>query len=332
MSFSIDNYLIVSRLMSRSNGTTIKEMANALRVSDRQVYNILNQMYFILYFEQYSDPDDPKITRYRSIGVSPRLNLPELKLSNDEIAVFNQVLESAELSPALRETAEQLFDKIRIMAAERGKKITVGENTRRLILNTRTITKSIGEKNTTKAIQTILEIINKRQWMNITYRTMKASEPHPYKNLYPLQLFVSNGDVYIYVLNYKKELRMLALERIETITPFDGEKVEAFFDFKKMLSDPFGIMLEEKEPYTIKLWINEWEGKYLKQKEWPDSVRITDNEDGSIIFEAETRTHYDCVAWIQARIDRVKILEPAWLRDEILKNLNQGLAMNSPTP
>ncbi|MBO4424449.1 MAG: WYL domain-containing protein, partial [Spirochaetales bacterium] len=50
---------------------------------------------------------------------------------------------------------------------------------------------------------------------------------------------------------------------------------------------------------------------------------------GSSIFEAETRTHYECVKWIQSRIDRVKILEPAWLRDEILKNLNQGLSLNS---
>lgn len=331
MSFSVDNYLIVSRLMSRSNGTTIKEMANALKVSDRQVYNILEQMYFVLYFEQYNDPENPRVTRYRSLGDSPKLNLPELKLTDEELAVFNQIKENAELSPALRQTAETMFEKLQLMASERGKKIQVGDNTRRLILNAQTISKSVGTKNTTKAIHTILDIINKRQWMNITYRTMKASAPHPYKNLYPLQLFVANGDVYVYVLNYKKELRMLAIERIDYITPFDGEKVEQFYDFRRLLSDPFGIIIEEEEPYTVKLLIDESEGRYIKQKEWPDSVIITDNEDGSIIFEAETRTHYDCVTWIQAKIDRIKILEPAWLRDEILNNLNQGLFLNSTT-
>ncbi|MBQ3831199.1 MAG: WYL domain-containing protein [Spirochaetales bacterium] len=329
MAFSVDNYIIVSRLMSRSNGTTVKEMANALNVSERQVYNILEQMYFILYYEQYKDPENARITRYKALGDSPKLNLPELELSDDEIAVFNQLRENAELSPALRQTAETMFEKLQLMASERGKKIQVGDNSRRLILNAHTTSKSVGTKNTTKAIQTILDIIKKHQWMNLTYRKMDASAPHPYNNLYPLQLFVANGDVYVYVLNHKKELRMLALERIDKITPYDGEIVEQFYDFRALLSDPFGIILEEKEPYTVKLWINNWEGTYLKQKEWPDSVKITDNDDGSIIFEAETRTHYDCVTWIQARIDRIKILEPEWLRQEVMDNLRKAMELNA---
>ena len=329
MAFSVDNYIIVSRLMSRSNGTTVKEMANALNVSERQVYNILEQMYFILYYEQYKDPENARITRYKAIGDSPRLNLPELELSDDEIAVFNQLRENAELSPALRQTAETMFEKLQLMASERGKKIQVGDNARRLILNAHTISKSVGTKNTTKAIQTILDIIKNHQWMNLTYRRMASTAPHPYNNLYPLQIFVSNGDVYVYVLNYKKELRMLAIERIDKITPFDGEKVEQLYDFKTLLSDPFGIILEEKEHYTVKLLINEDEGRYIKQKEWPDSVKITDTDDGSIIFEAETRTHYDCVSWIQARIDRIKILEPEWLRQEVMDNIRKAMELNA---
>ena len=329
MAFSVDNYIIVSRLMSRSNGTTVKEMANALNVSERQVYNILEQMYFILYYEQYKDPENARITRYKALGDSPKLNLPELELSDDEIAVFNQLRENAELSPALRQTAETMFEKLQLMASERGKKIQVGDNSRRLILNAHTISKSVGTKNTTKAIQTILDIIKKHQWMNLTYRKMDAGASHPYNNLYPLQIFVANGDVYVYVLNYKKELRMLAIERIDKITPYDGEIVEQFYDFRAILSDPFGIILEEKEPYTVKLWINNWEGTYLKQKEWPDSVKITDNDDGSIIFEAETRTHYDCVTWIQARIDRIKILEPEWLRQEVMDNIRKAMELNA---
>ena len=329
MGFSVDNYIIVSRLMSRSNGTTVKEMANALNVSERQVYNILEQMYFILYFEQYKDPENSRITRYKSLGDSPKLNLPDLELSDDEVAVFNQLRENADLSPALRQTAETMFEKLQLMASERGKKIQVGDNSRRLILNAHTISKSVGTKNTTKAIQTILEIIKKQQWMNLTYRRMQSGAPHPYNNLYPLQIFAANGDVHVYVLNYKKELRMLAIERIDSITPYDGEKVEQLYDFRKILSDPFGIILEEKEPYVVKLLINEDEARYLKQKEWPDSVKITDNEDGSIIFEAETRTHYDCVTWIQARIDRIKIIEPAWLKEEVMNNLRKAMEINA---
>ena len=122
---------------------------------------------------------------------------------------------------------------------------------------------------------------------------------------------------------------MLAVERIEKITSYEGEKVECLYDFRKLLSDPFGIMLEEPEPYTVKLWINPHETAYLKDKDWPDSVKFTESDDGSAIFEAETRTHYECVKWIQSRIDRVKILEPQWLKEEIMANLNKGISLNN---
>lgn len=326
--FNIDNYIIMSRLMGQANGTTIKEMAESLEVSDRQVYNLLDQLLFLLNYEQYNDPESGR-KRYKSIGAAPDIRLPDFALSDDELAVFNQLRENADLTPALRNTAERLFEKIQLMASERGKKINVGESSRRLILNARTIHKSIGEEKASKAISTLLEIIKRQQWMDLLYRTRKASAPHPYQKLYPLQLFSSDGDVYIYVLNRYMELRMLAVERIDKISSYEGEKVECFYDFRKLLSDPFGIMLEEKEPYIVKLWINPFETAYLKDKDWPKTVSITENEDGSSIFEAETRTHYECVKWIQSRIDRVKILEPAWLRDEILENLNKGISLNS---
>ncbi len=329
MAFNVDNYIIVSRLLSRSNGTTIREMASALDVSERQVYNILDQMYFILHYDQYKDPGNPRITRYKSLGDAPKLNLPELELSADEIAVFNQIKEQADLSPALKQTAETLFEKLQLMASERGKKIKVGDDSRRLIINAQSISKSIGSKNTTKAIQTLLDVIKKHQWMNVEYISMKTKAPFLWEKLYPLQLFVSNGDTYLYVFTRNKDLKMLAIERIEKIMPYDGEKIESMIDFRRILSDPFGIMLEEQTPYKVKLWINEFEGTYLKQKEWPDTVKITDNEDGSIIFEAETRTRYDCITWIQARIDRVKILEPEWLKEEVLKNLRTAMELNS---
>ena len=328
-SFNIDNYIIMSRLMGREKGTTIKEMSAHLEVSERQVYNLLGQMLFILNYEQYDDPDNRKITRYRSTGAAPDIRMPDLELSDDELAVFNQLKTNAELTPALRNAAERLFEKIQLMASERGKKINVGDSSRRLILNAQTIHKSVGEEKASKAISTLLEIIKKQQWMDLLYRTRKASEPHPYQKLYPLQLFSSDGDIYIYVLNRYKELRMLAVERIEKITSYEGEKVECLYDFRKLLSDPFGIMLEEPEPYTVKLWINPHETAYLKDKDWPDSVKFTESDDGSAIFEAETRTHYECVKWIQSRIDRVKILEPAWLKEEILDNLNKGISLNN---
>ena len=333
MSFSPDNYLIVSRLLCKPNGTTVKEIANALGVTERHVHNVLDQMYAVLYFDTVPDPVNSRVNRYVAIGDSPRIKLPDLNLTDEEIALFNQLMETAELTPALKETGQKLFSKIQTMASERGKKIKIENNSRRLILNAATITKQIGEngtENATRIIREILGIIKNQYWMDIEYRPMKSVDSINWEKLYPLQLFTSNGDTYLYVLTRKKDLKMLAIERLIKINAaYPGERVEVLYDFRKLLSDPFGIMPEKLKPYKVILWVNDWETKYLKDKDWPDSVKITTNDDGSSIFEAETRTHYECIAWIQARIDRVKILEPQWLKDEIMANLNKAIAQNT---
>ena len=41
----------------------------------------------------------------------------------------------------------------------------------------------------------------------------------------------------------------------------------------------------------LKLLIDKDEAIYVKEKKWPESVKITDNSDGSIIFVAETRSY-----------------------------------------
>ena len=332
MDFKVDDYIIISRLMKKSEGTTVQEIAETLNLTERRVRDILPEMYFINPYDEFKVKDDRRI-RYRSIGDYPDLNLPDFKLTDDELAVFNQIRENAQLNPSLRETAQHLFQKLQLMAAERGKKIKVENSSRQLILNSNPINKSIdskASKNANTLIRQILFIIKKQQWMDIEYRPMKSVDSINWEKLYPLQLFTSNGDTYLYVLTRKKDLKMLAIERLIKINAaYPGERVEVLYDFKKLLSDPFGIMPEKLKPYKVILWVNDWETKYLKDKDWPDSVKITTNDDGSSIFEAETRTHYECIAWIQARIDRVKILEPQWLKDEIMANLNLAIAQNS---
>lgn len=85
---------------------------------------------------------------------------------------------------------------------------------------------------------------------------------------------------------------MLAVERIYEMKVYDidkekketYEKAKSTYDFRKLLSDPFGIMPEMPEPYKIKLWINEEETKYLSKKNWPDTVNFEFNDDGSCIY------------------------------------------------
>lgn len=344
-----DKYIVLTKLLKREKGATIEEMRKALRyTTNRSVFDVLEQMNFLLTIDSNKVSENvyhedgtitqKTVTKYWAIGESPNLNMPEFQFTDEELAVFDQLQGSSELTPALRESAMKLFEKLELLAAERGKRIQIGDTSRRLILNAATINKAVIDSNKTdNTIKAILDVMNRQQCMDLIYLKMNDTEPTPYNNLYPVQLFVSNGDTYLWVLNYQQKLRMLAVERIYEMKVYDidkekketYEKAKSTYDFRKLLSDPFGIMPEMPEPYKIKLWINEEETKYLSKKNWPDTVNFEFNDDGSCIFEAETRTKHECIAWIQARIHRVKILEPQWLKDEIMANLNLAIAQNS---
>lgn len=347
---SADKYIVMTKLLSRPEGASIAEMQEALRCSSRNVSDVLNQMYFLLTIEKFETYEDvigtdkdrtitqKRVIKFRSRGQSPDLRFPEFHFTDEELAVFDQIQGNSNLTPALRESASKLFDKFELLAAERGRRIQIGDVSRRLILNAGTINKAvIDSKKAENTIAAILDMIKNQQCMNLIFRKMGQDGPVPFMHVYPVQIFVSNGDTYVWVLNSKKALRMLAIERIEEMDaiPISDEekrefaKAKASYNFEKLLSDPFGIMLEKDEPYTVKLWINPWETKFLSAKNWPETVKFTFNPDGSSIFETETRTHYECVAWIQARVDRVKILEPKWLRDEVMDNLKKAIAENS---
>ncbi len=75
----------------------------------------------------------------------------------------------------------------------------------------------------------------------------------------------------------------------------------------------------------MKFLIDADEAVYVKEKKWPASVTITDNSDGSIIFEAETHSYYDCRKWVLERIMSLTVLEPEWLKADVIETIQYAL-------
>lgn len=321
----LDEYIVATRLIYRPQGATVKELSKALGKTERAIFTILAQldsMYFPL--EPIQDPENPKQLRYTA-KKSFAEYLPDLEFTENDKAVFNYLISNAPNTPTIESDARRLFYKLKLMASERGALIENGYNKPSPIVSALSIQKYIDTKKGTKATTALLDIIKKKEWMDITYKSMNMTKPRKWFRLFPLVMFVWQGDSYLYVLNQYGQLRMLAIERIENILKSYKDTVpEHNYNIKELLSDPFGIIYDH-ETFDVKLKIAKEESLYIKQKKWPESVKITDNEDGSIIFETKTHSAFDCKRWILEKTPFVKVIEPEWIKDEIKAALEEGI-------
>ncbi len=320
----LDEYIVVTRLLHRERGATVYELAEALGKTTRAVYIILNQLeatQFPIWTDQ--DSDNGKIVRYHADSTFMK-SLPDMDFTEDDKAVFNYLLSSLSNNPALETKSRHLFTKLKIMASERGALMEKNRGKPLSIVSSSTITKKIDNKKAASVISRIIDSIEKKEWMTFDYRNLYRGGSYNY-TVYPIVIFSSDGDYYLYVFNRYKQLRMLALERINSVISTEQYDISLpAVDIKKLLNDPFGIVYDSK-PFKVKLLIDKDEALYVKEKKWPESVKITDNSDGSITFEAETHSYYDCRKWILERVMSVTVLEPEWLKEDIKDTLKVGL-------
>lgn len=330
MSDHIPEYIVMTRLISRSQGATIYEMADALEKDVKTARNRLKELTFVFPLYSEPDPENGKILRYKIPSYSNvQLLLPDMAFTEEEANVFKMLSEDTSMTPSLELPMRRLMNKLTLMASERGSMIKTGANEPVPIINAQTIVpKSVDNKVLYKKINTLLKSIADKEWLELTYH--KIGTDSFSMKIYPLMVFISHRNPYVYGYNKKGNIRMLAIDRIGCIDSSfkDTEPTCNLKLLQELLSDPFGISCEA-EPYTVRLLITPYQAPYEKEKQWPkDRVEFEETADGTIMT-ATTRTRFDVQRYILKRTPYIKVLEPQWLRDSVLESLEAGISLYS---
>lgn len=324
----LDEYIIATRLIHRTQGASIEELSKALDKTPRAVFTILNQldsMMFPIY--DSPDPDNPKKKRYHSEGTFAEY-LPSLSFSEEEKAVFNYLVNSSENIPAMQVEARRLLNKIRLMAAERGALIENGNRKPVSIISARAQVKAVDGLKLTRITGEILDAIREKKWVTFRYKGVMSDTAYSYQ-VFPIVIFTHKGDCYLYIRNKRGKLKVLALERIlyientylDTIPTGDE-------DIYKLLDDPFGFMSDMEETEIV-LVVDADQAPFEKAMNWPGSVKLTDNADGSLTIRARTHSCFDLMRWILARTPHIKIISPDWIREDAIQAMRYGIEANT---
>ena len=87
------------------------------------------------------------------------------------------------------------------------------------------------------------------------------------------------------------------------------------FDLEQCMKNCFGIY--KGSEFNIKLRIRHPMSQIIKEKVWVENQRITENEDGSILYEACMRGLIEMKGWILSMGRSVVVIEPEELKEEI---------------
>jgi predicted DNA-binding transcriptional regulator YafY len=141
----------------------------------------------------------------------------------------------------------------------------------------------------------------------------------------PLHFFEHDGGLYlIAVITKYGDLRTLAVERLKEVEETkDHFEYPVDFDPERYLSSAFTLYFGE--PETFKIRFPKDQARYISERIWAVDQKIETRKDGSLILTMTTSGGYDIKKWVLSYGGDAELLEPQWLRDEIVEEMKRSL-------
>ena len=126
-------------------------------------------------------------------------------------------------------------------------------------------------------------------------------------------------------------MRMFVLDRIEMLNMTDERfTMPKDFNLDDFMRHSFKVMHDEL--YTVKIRISpEW-ARWVGEKIWHESQKITNLPDGSLEMPFQVAGLDEIKRWILSFGPQAVVLEPVKLREMVRKDLSRNLAQYSKSP
>ncbi|MGA2224719.1 MAG: WYL domain-containing protein [Syntrophobacteraceae bacterium] len=312
-------------LLARPQGATTNELAEHLGVDRRSVYRIRETMEALgipLFESELSGKEKRWMVLDSYVKKLPNLTIPNTSLTLSEIVALYLLKNESGLfaKTEIGQRIDSAFRKIDQMIPK-GLGREMGKISG-LFVSCPKCSKDYSGKE--HVIDACTEAMLQRKTCYVKYDSFADDEMKNFK-IDPLCFFENNGGLYLFVnATTFDEIRTLAVERIQAITPTDS----AFdppkdFDPKALLGPGFYIVYDDS--LYVKIWISADQARYVKERVWTKGQVITDQPDGSIILEMTTSGWWHVKKWVLSLGAEAKVLEPKKLGKAIADELKQAL-------
>jgi predicted DNA-binding transcriptional regulator YafY len=170
---------------------------------------------------------------------------------------------------------------------------------------------------------TILNAIIERRKIKFTYQRFWEEESSLIE-LEPQLLKEYLNRWYVVGTNEAGEFRSYGLERITEFQLLATTFKPKVKNPKKLFYDVIGLYSENEKEQVI-LSYQPFQGKYIKSQPLHSSQKILVDNDSELRIEIQVCPNYELEEQLLKQGERVTVLEPQWLRENIKKRINDSL-------
>lgn len=305
------NLLRLLMILKSKGRVKSKDLSDALGVSERMIRKYISDLYEAgIIIESVTGPTGG----YELVGYEYLLNL---NITDEEIAAFRLLAENNYLGNDKDNTyIKSLEDKLSI---QRDLNTNYSDLSNNITLNSKVANLEL--QNRVEQSLYVGIVSSEKVKVNYTSLTSGTSERiiHPYK------IIMRNNVKYLICFCENKEkvltLKLVRFLKVEVIDEKFVMPDKSELEF--LIKDHLGVMGNDK--IKVKLHIKKPFSYTVKERIYAEDQVIIDNDDESIIFRASFIGKEDIIRWILSMKSYVTVLEPEYLRCEILNELEKML-------
>jgi predicted DNA-binding transcriptional regulator YafY len=308
-------WVILQMLITSTDGKSVSDLSNKVNCHSRTVYRDLEALQ-IAGFPIYTEKKEGK-TFWCILETAKKKAPIPLSLSELMALYFGRDMLNVLKNTIFHDSLKSLFNKIKTtLPAEYisfleqfEKNIKVGQHPYKLYT---------GFKDTLNKVNLAVEA---RKYVDISYFTMSRNK-NTRRKVAPYNIWFFDGTFYLVGLCMKREeIRTFAFDRIRTLEITEEIfKRPDDFSVEEYMRPSFGVF--HGEPTQVKIWFAPEAAGYVKEKIWHESQIVSDQKDGSVIFDAEVAGIDEIKIWIMGWGAKAKVLEPESLKEEIKSEID----------
>lgn len=320
----IRQWILLKTLSVRHHGVTVQAMAQELAVSEKTVRRDLEA------FVQAGFPLEEQLGEHgrKQWRLDPVKYQPGLSFAFDEALALHlaqHLLEPLAGTP-FWEAARRAFKKIRSALGDQALKYA--DRFTPLFHQTTAGTSNYATKG--DLLDRLMVGIEDRRAVFITYQSLRATEPVSY-DIYPYGLAYHHGSLYLVGWAVDHEaIHHWKVDRIEDVdlTPIHFPWPEGF-SLRDHFAKSFGVFHGPGD-IPVKIRFSPTVARYVKEKHWHASQKLTPQSDGSLIAEFRLGSTEEVKSWVLSFGKEAEVLGPETLREQIADDCTEMLRRCQP--
>lgn len=175
-----------------------------------------------------------------------------------------------------------------------------------------------GQQKGSQHLASILRAIKERLWLTFTHYNFHKDSYSTHRVAPYLLKQYQNRWYVVGKPDYTDEFRSFGVDRISDLQlTTDQFKKDTKVDPRSIFDHLVGLNYSEAQLERIVLEFESFQAKYANSLPLHESQKVLEENESSTLFELHVKPNFEFIQKILMNADRVKVLEPQWLADEV---------------